>query len=147
THMYSYEGNGSWKEIPITANMSSCVNESELVYDTMCDVVFFTGGLCVQSGLFDELYEWNGTDWTKVTVNSQAPRLFGAGVAYDASHQEMVMFGGFSTANTVSSTYRYKDSGWLSTSASQFDPRLLFSFTSDPDTHTVWMYGGISAAG
>jgi hypothetical protein len=145
THMYQYNNDGTWKELK-PANPVPCANEGELAYDTTRDVVMYTGGTCTTTGTLDETFEWDGSDWTKVTLTSAAPRLFGAALAYDEAHQYMVMYGGYSSTSTVSATYLYTaaSTAWLSTGDQSPSPRSLGAFSSDPETPMIWLFGGVN---
>lgn len=45
--------------------------------------------------LFDDTWTWNGSTWLQLeTQNSPGDRSNGAGFAYDADHEQMVLFGG-----------------------------------------------------
>src|SRR5216684_4464384 len=122
THMYSYDaGAKSWTELKPTL-LPPCVNEGMADYDTTRNLVVYTGGSCSSSTSLDETYEWDGSNWTKVTLNSDDGRVFGAAMAYDQAHQVMVLFGGLFTV-TRYQTYIYTGGGWLSTASSQPVPR------------------------
>lgn len=143
THMYSYDaGTKSWTELKPTL-LPPCVNEGMVDYDTTRNIVVYTGGSCTTSTSVDETYEWDGTNWTKVALNSDDGRAFGAAMAYDAAHQVMVLYGGLFTV-TRYQTYIYTGGGWLSTASSQPVPRSLALFVSDPASKFVWLYGGVT---
>jgi hypothetical protein len=144
-HMYSYDaGAKSWTELKPTT-LPPCVNEGMMVYDSTRNVVVYTGGTCVSSGLLEETYEWNGDNWTKVTLNSLAGRVFGGAMAYDEGHQKTVLFGGYYSSGPRNGTYLYFNKGWESTSDGQPSPRSLAVFAPDMVNKTVWLYGGVSS--
>lgn len=143
THMFTYDGKTqTWTEQHPTT-LPPCVNEGELTYDTNRDIVMYTGGSCgLTSSTIDEPYEWDGSNWKKIDVISPAPRLIGAGYAYDQQRQLAVLFGGFSATN-VATTYLYSGGAFFATYEPSPGPRSLFSFTSDPENKAIWMYGGL----
>lgn len=145
THMYEYNNDGTWKELK-PANPIPCANEGELGYDTTRDVVVYTGGTCSSSLTLDDTFEWDGSDWKKITASVSLPRFYGAAMAYDEAHQFMVLFGGFSLTSPVSTTYLYSApaQAWLSTGDSSPGPRSRASMASDPETPMIWMYGGVN---
>ncbi len=145
TKMYEYDSDAkTWKALTPTL-LPPCVNEGMVEYDTLRDVVVYTGGTCSGSASTDETYEWSGDNWTKIDLNSNEGRTFGAGLAYDQAHQVMVLYGGFYSTSPRYQTYIYVSGGWLGTADNQPAPRSLFVFASDPVENTVWLFGGVSS--
>ncbi len=61
------------------------------------------GGLLAGSALTNELWRWNGTAWSALsTPNPPSPRV-GAGGAYDAKRDRVVLFGGYDGGPTLDS--------------------------------------------
>lgn len=145
TKMYEYDSDAkTWKPLTPTL-LPPCVNEGMVEYDTLRDVVVYTGGVCSDSASTDDTYEWSGDNWTKIDLNSNEGRTFGSGMAYDQAHQVMVLYGGFYSTAPRYQTYLYISGGWLGTSENQPAPRSLFVFASDPVNNTVWLFGGVSS--
>ena len=145
TQMYLYDGAaGTWKQLSPTT-LPACVNEGMMTYQSANNTVFFTGGICTGSSSVEDNYEWDGTNWTKLTVIANAGRVFGAAIADDSDGQIIYMFGGtLTTGLTRASTLAYKSTLWIDvTPVIDPAPRSLFTFTTDPDTSTIWMYGGV----
>jgi hypothetical protein len=143
TKMYIYDGAAhTWTERK-PANLPPCANESMLTYDTVRELVVLTGGTCATSGTDDETYEWNGDDWTKVTLSSTAGRVFGGALAFDEAHNLLVLYGGyFSTTGPRYQTYLYANGIWASTPDDQPVPRSLFPFATDPVNKVIYLFGG-----
>ena len=147
TQMYAYDaGAGKWNQVT-PATLPPCVNEGMLGYQGSNKTVLYTGGVCTNATGVDETYEWDGTTWNKITLNASATRLFGAGLAYDDSRQLVTMFGGSPVVGQpVADTWIYTAQTWLTLSDfTRPGPRSLFSFTTDPVSNTIWMYGGNDA--
>lgn len=143
THMYSYDPVAkSWSELKPSL-LPDCANEGMLGYDTTRNVAVYTGGSCTNSAVTDSTFEWNGTTWTQIALNSDDGRAFGAAMAYDEAHQVMTLFGGFFTIARYQ-TYLYRGGGWLSTGTDQPVQRSLAVFASDPVDQVIWLFGGVS---
>src|SRR5260221_13122707 len=83
THMYSYDpGTKSWTELKPSL-LPPCVNEGMLGYDTDRNIVVYTGGTCTDSLSSDTTYEWDGTTWKQITLNSDDGRSVRAAIGYD----------------------------------------------------------------
>jgi hypothetical protein len=143
THMYSYDPVAkSWTELKPTL-LPACVNEGMLAYDPDRSKAVYTGGTCTNSLSSDATYEWDGTNWTQVTLNSDDGRSFGAAMAYDEARKVMTLYGGFYTTARYQ-TYVYSGGGWLSTGTDQPVQRSLAVFATDPADGVIWLYGGVS---
>ena len=149
TLMYAYDAvAGVWNELK-PATLPSCVNEGVLLYDSANDVPVYTGGVCATSTTDNETLTWDGNNWTKIDVTSNAPRLFGSAAAFDIARGNIVQFGGTPLGGSpLSASYTFtKDTGFLAVSDSSVPgPRSLFAFVSDPVRNTIWLFGGIDEA-
>jgi hypothetical protein len=67
-----------------------------MTYDTARgDVVLFGGETSDGNAVFlGDTWTWDGTDWTKRTPVHSPDGRQGAGMAYDAAHEKVVLFGG-----------------------------------------------------
>jgi len=146
TVMYVYEpATTTWKQLT-PSKLPGCVNEGAMVYNSTWSNVFYTGGVCANSTGIEESMEWDGTNWISVESLTGGGLVFGAALAYDADHDQMVYFGGTTiTGLTRASTLIFISQIWLDISSSAIDPapRSLFAFVSDPVHSTIWMFGGI----
>ena len=55
---------------------------------------------------------WDGNDWTKSTANPMPPGRFWGPMTFDASLNELVLFGGFKRGINVSDTWTWNGSRW-----------------------------------
>jgi hypothetical protein len=144
TKMYAYDsGAGTWN--PLTpSTLPPCVNEGGLAYQAANQTLVYTGGVCNNAVGVDETYEWDGTNWNKITLILADTRVFGAAFAYDPDRQVTTLFGGSPVVGLpVSDTWVYASGAWLTVNDfSRPGPRSLFTFTTDPVNQTIWMYGG-----
>jgi hypothetical protein len=146
TLMYQYDAAaGTWKQLTPTT-LPACVNEGMLLFNAATQKPFFSGGVCAGSSATEDNLEWDGSNWKKLDVLTNAGRVFGAASAYDTDNSVVVLFGGTDILGvTRSSTFLFSGSIWLDASSAAVDPapRSLFSFVTDPVNNTIWMFGGI----
>ncbi|HEX9983331.1 MAG TPA: hypothetical protein VGF69_08705 [Thermoanaerobaculia bacterium] len=128
-----------------------CVNESGAVYQQHNQRIILNGGVCTTSTIADETWEWNGTTWAKLdTEKTDSNRTFGHALGYDPLRQATVSFGGtLAFSSPRDDTYIFKNGKWAIGSSSIFrpQPRSLGAFTSDPDSKSVWLVGGLMQEG
>jgi len=142
-HMFRFDAsNGTWSEIT-GVTLPECVNDGVLRYQPTTQTVIFTGGVCTSKT--SGTYEWDGSNWTKLTPTTAAPLTAGAASAYDAAREQIVTFGGtFSSGEILPVTYAFKDGNWTAlTDLSAPGPRSLQVFRADPTNKIIWMFGGI----
>src|SRR5205823_10770720 len=144
TQMYAYDAAaGKWNQVT-PATLPPCVNEGGLTYQDANKTLVYTGGVCNNAVGADETYEWDGTNWNKITLLLADTRVFGAAVAYDPDRQVTTLFGGSPVVGLpLSDTWVYASGAWLTvTDFTRPGPRSLFTFTTDPVNNTIWFYGG-----
>ena len=144
TLMYAYDAAaGTWSQVK-PALLPPCVNEGGLAYQDVNQTLIYTGGVCNNATGTDETYEWDGTNWNKITLLLPDTRVFGAAFAYDPDRQVTTLFGGSPVVGLpLSETWVYASGAWLTVSDfSRPGPRSLFTFTTDPVNNTIWLYGG-----
>ena len=108
TQMYAYDAvSSTWNQLH-PATMPECVNEGAVTFDTRRNVVQVVGGICSGSTNTELLYEWDGTNWTKVTITLAMGNIYGEALAYDSSRGYTVVFGGTNLAGSArAATYLY----------------------------------------
>ncbi len=151
TQMYHWDAAGkSWqKNTPTT--LPTCVHDGTLTYQAHTQTVVAMGGLCsTETNLIDEVWEWDGTNWTAVTTTLGGfgiSRVTGATAVYDPVEQRIVRFGGSSNFATLneSSAYALKNGLWrYLASPSRPTPRSLSAFRRDPARGVSWFFGGLT---
>ncbi|HEX7154195.1 MAG TPA: kelch repeat-containing protein [Thermoanaerobaculia bacterium] len=146
TLMYYWNNETKAWDRQTPAALPPCVNQSNAVYQQHNNRVVVHGGVCQNSGITDETWEWDGTTWAKRdTTNTEPARVFGQATAYDPSRSSTVEFGGtvaFSSARD--DTYIYKENKWaVAGIVNRPAPRSLAGISSDPDADSVWLLGGL----
>jgi len=145
--MYRYDSDAkTWS--PITPEtMPPCVNEGHMVFQPENKTLFWMGGLCATTTEpLEELYEWDGTNWTKITTINANLRNYAQAVAYDSERQNVVVFGGSSlgTTDVHSDVATYARGRWRFPSAvARPSPRSLGGFETDTGSGRVWLFGGL----
>jgi hypothetical protein len=145
TQMYLYDPAAhTWaKQSP--AKQPPCVNEGAAVYNRARAMVQYVGGLCSSTdSSAEEVYEWDGTTWTKLTTTFVVSRATGQALAFDDRRDETVMYGGqVAFASLRSLTYLLRNN-W-SFGGTDFRPsaRSLEVFRTDPINHNIWLFGGL----
>jgi hypothetical protein len=145
--MYRYRAASHTWELITPAGKPTCVNNGHLVYQEHTGRLIFTGGVCrTNTPPAEEVFEWDGTTWTKLTTTA-SNRGANQAVAYDPLRREIVFFGGspaFSTAIN-SATVIFQDTSWRGANFGSLrpTPRSLATFSTDVASNTIWMFGGL----
>ena len=142
------DGTAKWDNVADSA-LPTCVNEAQLVYQVHNERPLLSGGLCGNSGLREEIYEWDGSKWANVELpdNRKAFRGVDSAMAYDTATQQTVRFGGHNPlqATPDSQTYVYRNEIWRRiTSSGGPQPRSMPLFRHDVERNVVWLFGGLS---
>lgn len=145
--MYGYDSAAkTWTQIT-PEKMPTCVNEGHMVYRPFNKTLFFMGGICTaNTSVLDEPYEWNGTNWTKITTSNAVTRFWGRAVAFDRNANNVVAYGGsvVTTADTNSDTTLFRSNAWRFPSLNKRPfPRSLATFQTDFTSGNVWLFGGL----
>jgi hypothetical protein len=143
--MYRYDAAaGTWNELTPTTK-PPCSNESMLTFRPTDNATLLTGGICSTSGLTDEVWSWNGTDWAKVTTLLATERVYSAAQAFDVYRSQLVRYGGTAAFDAPRpNTFIFTGEWSQMVDVSAPGARSLYALTADPVNKTIWMYGGIN---
>jgi hypothetical protein len=145
--MYRYvPADKTWTAVT-PEKLPTCVNDGHLVFQEHTGRLLFLGGICpTDTPTLEEAWEWDGTNWSKLTIGGFA-RGSGQAVAYDPLRHEVVMFGGTAALGSVlaSSTNIIEDGVWVIPPIISYrpQPRSQAGFQTDVATNTIWMFGGL----
>src|SRR4051794_28387497 len=148
TLMYAWDpAAGTWKSLTPSV-LPTCANEGVMTWQTSNNTILYTGGICATTTTTEETYEWDGTNWTKITLTSFAGPLVGSALTFDSDRQVAVLFGGAPSAGVLlTGTYTYSNGAWVGTGDVAYPvPRSLFTFTSDPVNKVIYLFGGVDDA-
>jgi N-acetylneuraminic acid mutarotase len=146
--MYRYDSSAkTWTQLS-PATKPACVNEGHLVYQESNQKVLFMSGLCTSgtTNPLEEVFEWDGSTWTKITTTNAAIRAYAQAVTYDSVRDNVVVFSGSDLGTTnvsngvttyAAGTFRFPF-GTLRPGA-----RSLSVFQTDFTTGNIWLYGGL----
>jgi N-acetylneuraminic acid mutarotase len=146
--MYRYDSDAkTWSKIT-PQTMPPCVNEGDMVFQPGNKTLFWMGGICTTgTSPLEEVYEWDGTNWTKVTTSNANIRAYAQAVAYDSERENVVVYGGSNLGATDvrSDVSTYARGTWRFPGAIVRPfPRSLGGFQTDTANETVWLFGGLS---
>lgn len=150
--MYRFDREtATWTEI-VPATMPTCVNEAAIAWNSESSRIMLVGGICT-TGMppNEEIFEWDGTNWTKITLSTFS-RTLGPAVTWDPVRGEALMFGGSAVGVGVIGAGTYLIEGGVrrfGLTPHSPSPRSLAAFGGDPARGAVWMFGGLdqSSAG
>jgi hypothetical protein len=117
-----------------------------MAYDRNREVTVLFGGVDPQGNTFKETLEYKGFTWTgQVLMGSPAPRWAGA-MAFDAKHNEIVLFGGANANKLYDDTWVYDGVTWVERAPlHRPSPRANPTMTYDAARKVIVLFGGDSA--
>jgi hypothetical protein len=125
-------------------------------YDSRRRRVVLFGGVSELGAVLGDTWEWDGEIWSEVKLLpgfSPPARAF-SGMAYDASRQQMVLFGGASNSDEsfidpLGDTWTFDGTKWTprATRFTLVMPRQDAAFAYDPRRERVTMFGGFTSFG
>jgi hypothetical protein len=119
-------------------------------YDASRGVIVLFAGRDLGANMSD-VWEWNGTDWTPVTVNGNAPPArHWHGMAYDAPRGVHVMFGGYVTGSQeLGDTWEYNGNArtWTLRTSSGPSARRGHGLAYHAAGNQMLLFGGYNSSG
>jgi hypothetical protein len=117
-----------------------------MVYDSGRQEVLLFGGMILGTGIINDTWAWNGSQWTQRFPASVPSFRRAAAMAYDALRQQTVLFGGIAGSGPLNDTWTWDGSNWTSKSylvnpAARFFPAATY----DGARQQVVMFGGVDA--
>ncbi len=106
-------------------------------------VVLFGGGTCCTNPAFGDTWVWNGTTWAEKSPSNSPSIRSGAAMAYDAAHQQVVLFGGTYAGRNLPDTWVWDGTNWtLKSPATQPPARYDAAMAWDPVHNQAVLFGG-----
>ncbi|HEX8617520.1 MAG TPA: kelch repeat-containing protein [Thermoanaerobaculia bacterium] len=148
--MYRYDAaTHAWTQLT-PAKLPACGAEGAFHAQKDGRLIFF-GGICrTGTSAQEEVYEYDGTTWTKLTTNT-AFRGIGQAITWDPKDDRAVLFGGsiIYEQNLLAYTSLYENRKWRGIPETNRHPdaRSLMVLDRDPLGNGLLMYGGLSENG
>lgn len=119
---------------------------ARIAFDTIRDRLVLHGGeRRSQPTWFDDTWEWDGVDWTRITTSVSPPARGGHAMGYDPVRRRVVVFGGAAGPVNFDDTWEYDGTSWSrvsvrSSPSARTGARMAYS----PVLHGLVMYGGVN---
>ncbi|MBI5535808.1 MAG: hypothetical protein HY898_24025 [Deltaproteobacteria bacterium] len=113
----TWEWNGSsWTQkcttAPCNTNVPPARNNHTMAYDSVSKRVVMTGGANASGVPFNDVWEWDGTQWTNPSVSGTSPTAReGATMSYHPGLRRVVMVGGVESGGYKDDTWHYYTMG------------------------------------
>ena len=128
-----------------------------LVYDPVREVIVLFGGFRpgMSGGVSNELWEWDGTNWSQRLSAHSPPACYQAGLAFDEARGRLVLFGGRSifsgSTGFLGDVWEWDGADWMQQIPPAGTPvpeaRTFHILAYDSLRRVTVLVGGISAAG
>jgi hypothetical protein len=90
--------------------------EASMAYDASRQRIVLFGGEIIGSGhatsTVNDTWTWDGTNWAQQHPTVSPPARAQASMAYDVSHQQVLLFGGFGISGLANDTWTWDGSVW-----------------------------------
>jgi cysteine-rich repeat protein len=128
-----------WNEV--VANDIPITSQASVVYDeNLKSVVLLFGATA--AGFSNDLYTWNGTDWSLLAPVPLPPARNSGAMASDPLRGRLVMFGG-----PDGDTWEWDGTSWSIVATSGPGQRTGNAMAYDGVSHTVILFGGATGTG
>lgn len=86
-----------------------------MTYDRLRQRIVLFGGHADENRRLDDTWEFDGTQWTQISVTTKPPARWAHGLAYDAVAQKTVLFGGLleSDLGELDDTWTWDGTQWV----------------------------------
>jgi hypothetical protein len=94
-----------------------------LAYDSLRDVVVLFGGMGLYPpGTFNDLWEWNGVNWSERPATIRPPGRAAMAFVYDSQRDALVMFGGGISIPLPTDTWEWQNDAWVQRFPTTYPP-------------------------
>jgi hypothetical protein len=161
TGMWTWNGS-QWTQAPQTLALPDALDTYSMAYDTATRSMILVGYAvpsddgepAVPGHTGPETWSWNGSHWTFLHPATSAPAVENPSIAYDASTQQVVLFGGEvvtqpdnipQNGEASGATWLWNGTTWAEAAAAVSPPaRFGASMAYDPDLGTAVVFGGVT---
>ena len=146
---WSWDGT-SWAELSPASSPSPRWGFG-MVYDSQRDRTVLFGG-CENFGVGEvptnDTWEFDGTNWTLITVSNAPPARCQHEMAYDPYRGVVVLFGGGDSSGYFDDTWEFDGNNWVEINTTwEPDARVNHGMAYDPSSHSVIVFGGCTDFG
>lgn len=130
-----------WTQLSPSTSPSPRANFA-MAYDRARGKILIFGGSYYQT-IFRETWEWDGSNWRKLSDTGPSARIFPF-MVYDDSRGKIVLFGGQSTygGQLFGDTWEWGGSSWNLVAAEGPSGRSMHRMAYDPTSRRVVLFGG-----
>jgi len=142
---------GAWTQAHPAAS-PSVRGGAKLVWDVGQGNMVLFGGCQYRfnNDLFSlgDTWVWNGTNWNQAFPATSPVARYGYGMAYDAAHSQIVMFGGVNSSGFLADTWVWDGANWTQKFPANSPPaRYYLSMDYDTAHSQMVMFGGNNFSG
>ena len=131
-----------WTKVT-TSGPSPRIDSQMMVYDTVREKVVLFGGTSYQGGwtTHNDMWEWDGAEWTRIMTDGPSPRQSPA-MVFDSARGKIVLFGGLG-ASALGDTWEWDGAEWIQVAEEGPSPRAYHAMAYDSIRQRVVMHGGL----
>jgi len=152
TDTWEYDGT-DWRRITTVHTPPQFVGGSMVYDESRGKIVLFTGWECQGFGWANETWEYDGTDWTKITSGPLGGTWrYNFAMAYDRARGRTVLFGGYHHGGSggLNETWEYDGHQWTRintphTPPGRYDHANMMAY--DETRQAIVLFGGASTGG
>ena len=136
---WTYDG-ATWKRADSTSGPPGVAHHA-MAYDARRQrVVLYGGGTDRRENLGTDVWEWDGTRWTRITPSSPGPRVSHHRMAYDVARGITVMFAG-------TETWTWDGTQWRRVATTGPSQRVVSAMAYDARRQRIVLFGGSGPGG
>jgi hypothetical protein len=139
----------AWWIQRVPAQSPSNVLGPGLAWEPSLGATLLFGGRNINSSS-DQMWSWDGTNWTQLQPAVKPPARGHGGMAYDTIRQRMVLFGGMaggSPSVDLDDTWEWDGTTWIQrTPLHAPSPRTSFALAFDAARGRTVLFGGLTGA-
>lgn len=140
----------NWSQVS-PATSPSARQGATMAYDAATrQLILFGGETGTNSGLLNDTWTWDGTNWTQLTPGTSPPARYDASMAYDPANGTVMLFGGFGAVDNsddLNDTWIWDGSTWSQAAPAASPPvRTNAGLAYDPANGGLVLFGGTGPA-
>jgi MYXO-CTERM domain-containing protein len=147
----TWEWNGTNWAMMTPATMPIARSNAALAYDAARSKTILFGGKYGPSGsvtVLDDMWSWNGTNWTSITPTTLPSARTDVSISYDSDRMKTVLFAGSSKTTVLNDTWEWDGTNWLQrTPTTSPTERWLAPMAYDSLHKKTVLFGGDEAVG